>query len=334
MTTERLLLVLDEGTSSTRALLYREDGTPIATAQQQIAQHYPHPGWVEHDPGELWERTLSCAREMVAHAGGADRIAAIGITNQRETALAWDRRNGQPLARAIVWQDRRTSDACRLLQEAGHEPAVSAATGLRLDPYFSATKWRWMLDHVPAVAAAAQDGTLALGTVESWLVWKLSGGAHVSDASNASRTLLLPLDGKGFDPALCDLFGIPFASLPAVVDTAGPIATCDLKWFGAAIPICGLAGDQQAATIGQGCLEPGATKATFGSGAFILTSTGDTAPRSAHRLLTTVLSQIGGQAPVRARRVDLRRRQHDRLAARWYGLDQRSRRDRGDGAQP
>ncbi|MGZ8300431.1 MAG: glycerol kinase [Rhodoplanes sp.] len=295
MNPDRLLLVLDEGTSSTRALLYTVDGSLIATSQRPIVQHYPQPGWVEHDADEIWERTLACARDMVARAGGGDRIAAIGIANQRETALAWDRGNGQPLTRAIVWQDRRTHDTCRDLVDAGHEAAVGAATGLMLDPYFSATKWRWMLDHVPAVASAAETATLALGTVESWLVWKLSGGAHVSDASNASRTLLLPLHGRGFDAGLCDLFGVPHACLPEVVDTAGPIAACDPLWFGAAIPICGLAGDQQAATIGQGCLAPGATKATFGSGAFILTSTGDAALRSGNRLLTTVLSQIGGE---------------------------------------
>jgi glycerol kinase len=295
MTSAQMLLVLDEGTSSTRALLYHVDGRLIATAQQQIAQHYPQPGWVEHDAAEIWERTLTCGRDLIGRAGGSDRIAAIGITNQRETALAWDRRTGRPLTRAIVWQDRRTSGACRTLTDAGYEPAVRAATGLLLDPYFSATKWRWMLDHVQEVLTAAQNGTLALGTIESWLVWNLSGGAHISDASNASRTLLLALDRSGFDPELCDLFGIPYSSLPEVVDTAGPIATCDPSWFGAAIPICGLAGDQQAATIGQGCLLAGATKATFGSGAFILTSTGRMSPRSEHRLLTTVLSQVGGE---------------------------------------
>ncbi len=295
MTPEPLLLVFDEGTSSTRALLFEVGGTLIATAQHDIAQHYPRPGWVEQDAAEIWERTLACGREMVARAGGAERIAAIGISNQRETAVAWDRTTGQPLTRAIGWQDRRTSDASQALKEQGHEAAVTAATGLLLDPYFSATKWRWMLDEVPEVAAAAARGSLALGTIESWLVWKLSGGAHVSDASNASRTLLLPLTGAGFDPGLCELFGIAPASLPEVVDTAGSIATCDPAWFGAAIPICGLAGDQQAATIGQGCLAPGATKATFGSGAFILTSTGTTIARSTHRLLTTVLSQVGGE---------------------------------------
>ena len=295
MNSARLIMVLDEGTSSTRALLYTIDGNLIATSQQQIAQHYPRPGWVEQDGGEIWERTLACGRKIVTRAGGADRIAAIGIANQRETALAWDRGTGQPLTRAIVWQDRRTRDSCRELFDAGHEPAVSAATGLLLDPYFSATKWRWMLDHVPAVKSAAGIGTLALGTIESWLVWKLSGGAHVSDASNASRTLLMALHGGDYDVGLCDLFGVPHACLPEVVDTAGPIAACDPQWFGAAIPICGLVGDQQAATIGQGCFAAGATKATFGSGAFILTSTGNVALRSRYRLLTTVLSQIGGE---------------------------------------
>ena len=295
MTDERLLLVFDAGTSSTRALLFAGDGTLVAAAQEEIAQHYPRPGWVEHDAAEIWSRTLACGQAMVERAGGAERIAAIGISNQRETAVAWDRATGAPLTRAIVWQDRRTSEACAALKAAGNEAAVTEATGLLLDPYFSATKWRWMIDELPEVAAAAARGTLALGTVESWLVWKLSGGAHVSDASNASRTLLMALTGAGFDRGLCDLFGVPFAALPHVVDNVGSIATCAAGWFGAAIPICGLAGDQQAATIGQGCLAPGATKATFGSGAFILTSTGTVVPRSRHRLLATVLAQVGGE---------------------------------------
>jgi glycerol kinase len=293
MSDEPLLLVLDAGTSSVRALLYAGGGAVLATAQREITQYYPQPGWVEHDPTEIWERTLACARDVVAKSGDVGRITAIGITNQRETAVAWDKLSGQPLTRAIVWQDRRTADACAALKEAGHEEAVSAATGLTLDPYFSATKWRWMIDHVPEVAAAG--ARLALGTVDSWLVWKLSSGAHVSDASNASRTLLLPLKSAEFDAGLCDLFGVPRASLPQVVDMAGPIATCDPEWLGAAIPICGLAGDQQAATIGQGCREVGATKATFGTGAFVLTATGPEPRRSRHRLLATVLSQIGGK---------------------------------------
>ena len=294
MNREQLLLVFDEGTSSTRALLFDPDGTLVAASQRDLTQHYPRPGWVEHDAAEIWGRTLACGREMVERAGGAERIAAIGITNQRETAIAWDRTTGEPLARAIVWQDRRTADACLELKRDGHEEAVQRATGLLLDPYFSATKWCWMLDHVAAVTDAATAGTLALGTVESWLVWKLSGGAHVSDATNASRTLLLALDGQGFDQGLCDLFGVPRAALPEVVDSAGPLATCDPAWFGAPIPVCGLAGDQQAATIGQGCVAPGATKATFGTGAFILTSTGRTVRHSKHRLLATVLGQFGG----------------------------------------
>ena len=290
---ERLILVLDEGTSSTRALLYTPAGAVVASEQAEITQHYPQPGWVEHDPAEIWDRTLAVARAMVTVAGGADRIAAIGITNQRETAVAWDRVSGEPLARAIVWQDRRTADTCRALIEAGHEPAVSAATGLVLDPYFSGTKFGWMIDHVPEVAAAGDR--LALGTVDSWLMFKLTGGAHLTDASNASRTMLLNLDGAQFDAGLCDLFGVPTAALPHVVDVLGPLATCDPAWFGGAIPICGVAGDQHAATIGQGCLEPGETKATFGTGAFILSATGTARPRSTHRLLGTVLTQIAGE---------------------------------------
>lgn len=294
MSDDQLIMVFDEGTSSTRAFLYQIDGTLVASSQRPIVQHYPRPGWVEQDADEIWEHTLACGREMVARAGGASHIAAIGITNQRETVVAWGRNGHQPLSRAIVWQDRRTSDTCRELLRAGHETAVNASTGLLLDPYFSATKWRWMLDHVPAVKRASDTRRLALGTIESWLVSKLSGGAHVSDASNASRTMLLPLSAAGFDAGLCDLFGIPSAALPEVVDMAGKIASCDPQWFGATIPICGLGGDQQTATIGQGCLAPGATKGTFGSGAFILTSTGERALRSTNRLLTTVLSQVGG----------------------------------------
>ena len=288
-----LILVLDEGTTSTRAMLFGADGRVHGVAQRELTQHYPRSGWVEHDAGEIWDRTLACAQEMVARAGGAEAIAAIGITNQRETVVAWDKRTGEPLARAIVWQDRRTAPACRALQEAGHEDAVRAQTGLLLDPYFSATKMRWMIENEPAVAAAASAGTLAFGTVESWLVFKLTGGArHVSDASNASRTLLLALDGHGFDPGLCDLFGVPADALPQVVDNHGDIGTTAL--FGAAIPICGLAGDQQAATIGQGCLAPGETKATYGTGAFVLTNSGTVIPRSDKRLLGTVLWQADG----------------------------------------
>ena len=290
---DRFILVLDEGTASTRAMLFGLDGSLHGTAQRELTQHYPHSGWVEHDAGEIWSRTLECAREMIEAAGGAGRIAALGITNQRETVVAWDRTTGQPLARAIVWQDRRTAEFCTTLRDAGHEPAVQQATGLLLDPYFSATKMRWLLDHEPAVAEAAAAGRLAFGTVESWLTFKLTEGAHISDASNASRTLLLPLTGATWDAGLCDLFGVPIAALPDVVDTSGPLGTTAL--FGSSIPICGMAGDQQAATIGQGCLAPGEVKATYGTGAFILANMGEAVPHSANRLLGTVLCQQGGE---------------------------------------
>lgn len=288
---EPLILVLDAGTTSTRAMLFTPAGALRGLAQEALTQHYPRPGWVEHDAGEIWAKTLDCARQTVARAGGAERIAAIGVANQRETVVAWDKRTGEPLARALVWQDRRTADACAALREAGHEEAVRERTGLLLDPYFSATKMRWLLDREPAVAEAARAGRLAFGTVESWLVFKLTG-AHLSDAGNASRTLLLPLAAASWDEGLCNLFGVPLAALPEVGDSAGRFGTTSL--FGAPIPICGLAGDQQAATIGQGCLAPGETKATYGTGAFILANGGARIPRSENRLLGTVLHQLGG----------------------------------------
>jgi glycerol kinase len=292
--TEPLILVLDVGTTSTRAMLFTAQGEPRGTAQRELTQHYPRPGWVEHDAAEIWDKTFACAREMVEVAGGAGRIAAIGIANQRETVVAWDRDTGEPLARALVWQDRRTAGLCEDLRAEGHEDAVREATGLLLDPYFSATKMRWLLDHEPAVAGAAEAGRLAVGTVESWLVFRLTGGkAHVTDAGNASRTLLLPLPGASWDEGLCDLFGVPRDAVPEVVDSAGDFGTTDL--FGGPIPICGLAGDQQAATVGQGCLAVGATKATYGTGAFLLANMGREVPRSRHRLLGTVLHQIGGE---------------------------------------
>src|SRR5688572_12909279 len=286
-----LILVLDAGTTSTRAMLFGATGEPRGVAQAELTQHYPRPGWVEHDAGEIWDKTLACARAMVERAGGAERIAAIGIANQRETVVAWDRAGGEPLARALVWQDRRTADFCEELRQAGHEDAVRAQTGLLLDPYFSATKMRWLLDNEPAVADAARDGRLAFGTIESWLAFKLTG-AHVSDVGNASRTLLLALEGGGWDDGLCALFGVPRDSLPELTDSAGMLGTTAL--FGAPIPICGLAGDQQAATIGQGCLSPGDTKATYGTGAFVLSNQGARVPHSHHRLLGTVLHQLGG----------------------------------------
>ena len=287
------LLVIDEGTTSTRAILFGPDGAMLQSAQLPLTQHYPAPGQVEHDAAEIWENTLAVAREMVGAAGGAANIAAIGITNQRETVVAWDRRSGEPFGTALVWQDRRTSERCSELKSAGHEALVQAKSGLLLDPYFSASKMEWMLANRPALRAAGER--LAFGTIDSWLIWKLTGGAtHATDATNASRTMLMALDGRDWDSDLCALFGIDANSLPDIVDSAGPIGFTDPALFGTAIPICGVAGDQQAATIGQGCLSAGDTKATFGTGAFILTNSGDQPPHSANRLLSTVLCQLAG----------------------------------------
>ena len=288
------ILVLDEGTTSTRAMVFGLDGSLHGVSQQELTQHYPKPGWVEHDAGEIWDKTLSCMRE-VTEKFGADSIAAIGITNQRETVVAWDKQTLEPLSRAIVWQDRRTADICDELRSAGKEELVQRKTGLLLDPYFSGTKMRWLLDNDERVAGARNAGRLALGTIDSWLVAKLSGGTHISDASNASRTQLLALDGAQFDPELCDLIGVPAETLPQVVDTQGQLAEADPSWLGRVIPITGMVGDQQAATLGQGCLTPGDTKATYGTGAFVLANKGQELPRSDNRMLGTVLCQIAGR---------------------------------------
>jgi glycerol kinase len=287
------ILVIDEGTTSTRAMLFAIDGSCLASCQKPIAQHYPAPGLVEHDAAEIWTLTLACAQDMVARAGGADRIAAIGLTNQRETIVFWDRRTGEPLAPAIVWQDRRTADMCAAIKARGDEPVVQAKTGLLLDPYFSGSKIGWALSNWPQLAEAGDN--LAVGTIESYLVFRLTGGAHISDATNASRTALMAIGSAGWDDGLCDLLGVPRAILPEIVDSAGALGTTDPALFGSAIPICGMAGDQQAALIGQACLMPGQTKATFGTGAFVLTQTGRTLPQSRHRLLSTIAWQIGGE---------------------------------------
>jgi glycerol kinase len=286
------LLVIDEGTSSARAMLFDLSGNSLGVAQHEIASHFPRPGWVEQDPEEIWRLSLAAAQAMVELAGGADRIAAIGLTNQRETIVFWDKSSGRALAPAIVWQDRRTAPFCEQLREAGHEPALRAATGLLLDPYFSATKIRWALDHWPQLKEAGDR--LAVGTIDSWLVFRLTGGLHVSDATNASRTALMGLAG-GWDQGLCDLFGTPRSALPAICDSAGEIGTTLADHFGDAITICGIAGDQQAAAIGQACFAPGDTKATFGTGTFVLTHAGEVPPVSRHRLLVTVAWQIEGE---------------------------------------
>lgn len=289
-----LILVLDAGTTSTRAVLFDPQGQMHHISQHDITQHYPRDGWVEHDADEIWCATLACAQECVEWADGRDAIACIGITNQRETVVAWDTATGKPLARAIVWQDRRTADFCAELKAAGHEPDIQRRTGLLLDPYFSASKMRWLLHNNNAVAAAIEANTLAFGTVESWLVWQLTGGTHVTDASNASRTMLMPLDEGDWADDLCEMFDVPRAALPAIVDNMGEVGQTMPSHFSTAIPITGLVGDQQSATIGQGCLSPGETKATYGTGAFVLANHGMDVPQSGHRLLGTVLYQHDG----------------------------------------
>ena len=284
------LLIIDEGTSSTRAMLIDRSGRVGTMAQRALATAYPQPGWVEQDAEEIWRLTLEAAREAIGDA--ASSVAAIGLTNQRETIVFWDRSSGAALAPAIVWQDRRTADICEGLREGGHEPSVQATTGLLLDPYFSATKIAWALDHWPALRDAGDR--LCIGTIESWLVFKLTGGHHVSDATNASRTQLMDLRG-GWDEGLCDLFGVPRFALPEIVDCAGPIGVTLPDHFGRPIAITGMAGDQQAAAIGQACFKPGDTKATYGTGAFILTHAGMEPPVSSQRLLATVAWQLGGE---------------------------------------
>ncbi|MBU0825574.1 MAG: glycerol kinase [Alphaproteobacteria bacterium] len=285
------IIVIDEGTTSTRTMLFAADGTPLGSAQREIQQHYPTPGLVEHDASEIWEATLACTRAMIKKAGGADQVAAIGITNQRETVVFWDRMTGESLAPAIVWQDRRTAADCAALKEAGHEAAVQATTGLLLDPYFSGSKIGWALRNWPQLRDAGER--LAVGTIESYLIFRLTGGVHVSDATNASRTLLMDIEGGDWDAGLCDLLGVPMSLLPEITGCTTTVGTTDPDLFGGAIPICGMAGDQQAATIGQACLAPGQTKATFGTGAFILSASGTTRPHSTNRLLATVLVQEG-----------------------------------------
>ncbi|MDP8993709.1 MAG: glycerol kinase GlpK [Pseudomonadota bacterium] len=286
------ILVIDEGTTSTRAMLFGRDGACLGCAQRELAQHYPRPGWVEHDAEEIWASSLACAREMVEQAGGPGRIAAIGITNQRETILFWSRRTGRALAPAIVWQDRRTAELCRALREEGQEEGLQERTGLLLDPYFSATKIAWALEHWPQLREAGED--LCVGTVESWLVYRLTGGLHVSDASNAARTALMDIRTGLWDAELLDLFGVAPDALPEIVDCAGEYGRTDPQLFGRAVPICGMAGDQQAAAIGQACLHPGESKATYGTGAFVLTNTGAHPQASKHRLLTTIAWQLDG----------------------------------------
>jgi glycerol kinase len=289
----KYILVIDEGTTSTRAVLFSVDGKAIGSCQRPLTQQYPAPGLVEHDASEIWNLTLECARAMVEQAGGADRIAGIGITNQRETVVFWDSRTGEPLAPAIVWQDRRTADDCLVLKERGEEPVLQAKTGLLLDPYFSGSKIGWALKNWPQLREAGEH--LRVGTIESYLVYRLTGGHHISDASNASRTALMAIGSGGWDDGLTDLFGVPREILPEITNCAGELGMTLPEWFGTPVKISGMAGDQQAATIGQGCFDIGQTKATFGTGAFVLTQTGTTLRQSKNRLLSTVLYQLDGE---------------------------------------
>ncbi|RFP88845.1 glycerol kinase [Rhodobacteraceae bacterium 63075] len=288
------VLAIDQGTTSSRAIVFDASMRAVATAQEEFAQHYPDSGWVEHDPSDLWATTASTCRAAIERSGGAE-IAAIGITNQRETTLVWDRKTGKPVYNAIVWQDRRTSHMCQGLKADGFEETVTHRTGLLLDPYFSATKLAWILDNVERARARAEAGELAFGTVDSWLVWNLTGGAeHVTDATNAARTMLYDIHKGRWSRSICDRLGIPMALLPEVKDCAADFGMTRPDLFGHAIPILGIAGDQQAATLGQACFEPGMLKSTYGTGCFALINTGETPVRSQNRLLTTIAYQLDG----------------------------------------
>ena len=289
------ILAIDQGTTSTRAILFDAEARPVASHSVELKQIYPANGWVEHDAEEIWQATVATCRVAAKGVAPSD-IAAIGITNQRETTVLWDRKTGTPLHNAIVWQDRRTAERCRQLKEAGHEPDVAARTGLLLDPYFSGTKMEWLLDHCPGARARAERGELALGTIDSWLIWKLTGGAvHATDVTNASRTMLLNLKSLAWDEAMLKLLNVPRAALPDVRDSAGDYGATTPDLFGAAIPIRGVAGDQQAALFGQACFKPGDVKSTYGTGCFALVNTGSTPPSSANRLLATAGYRANGQ---------------------------------------
>lgn len=291
----KYILALDQGTTSSRSIIYDNHCHPVATAQQEFRQHFPKPGRVEHDANEIWESVLSTAREAIARAGiSAADLAAIGITNQRETIVVWDRCTGEPIAPAIVWQDRRTTDYMAALREAGQETLVQNRTGLLLDPYFSASKLHWLLRDVPGAKQRAAGGELAAGTIDSWLIWKLTGGReHATDVTNASRTMLMDIRRGCWDDELLALFDIPHAILPRIAPSSGHFGTCDPALLGAAVPIRGVVGDQQAALFGQLCTDPGLVKCTYGTGCFMLLFTGPDAVPSRSRLLTTVAWQIG-----------------------------------------
>jgi glycerol kinase len=288
------VLAIDQGTTSTRAILFDSEARPSAVAQRELRQYYPARGQVEHDSEQIWQDTLAVGREALASVDSS-RVAAIGITNQRETVVVWDRATGEPIHRAIVWQDRRTAEECARLKAEGVESLVRDRTGLLLDPYFSATKIAWILDHVPGARARADRGELACGTVDSFLLWRLTGGAvHATDVTNASRTSLLDIHSCRWDPELCRLFRVPEPLLPEVHDNAHVFGTTAPGLFDAQLPIAGMAGDQQAALFGQACFEPGMVKSTYGTGCFMLVNTGEQPVASRHRLLTTPAYRLAG----------------------------------------
>ena len=292
-----VLLAIDQGTSSSRAIAFSPDGSVIHTEQQAFEQLYPASGWVEHDAEVIWATVLSTTRAVIERLRALKRpIVAVGLTNQRETTVLWDRRTGIPLHNAIVWQDRRTADLCRKLASAGHEPEVAEKTGLRLDPYFSATKLAWTLDHVPGARDLAEAGHVAFGTIDSFLIWRLTRGRlHVTDVTNASRTALYDIRTGRWDEGLCELFNVPQSCLPEVRDSAGDFGVTDPTVLGEALPIRGVAGDQQAALIGQACFAPGDLKSTYGTGAFMVLNTGQQLVRSTNRLLSTIAYRLEGQ---------------------------------------
>jgi glycerol kinase len=292
------ILALDQGTTSSRAILFDERGEIRAVAQNEFRQIFPQPGWVEHDPNEIWATQLAVATEAVARAGlHARDIAAIGITNQRETTIVWDRKSGDPVYNAIVWQDRRTAPMCDALKAAGHEPYITAKTGLVLDAYFSGTKVQWILEHVPGARERAAAGELLFGTVDAWLIWKLTGGSvHATDETNASRTLFYDIESRTWDHDLLALFDVPLSMLPKIRESSGRFAETAGHIFAARIPIAGVAGDQQAALYGQRCTAPGMVKNTYGTGCFMLMHTGDTPIHSRNKLVTTAACSAGGRA--------------------------------------
>ncbi len=293
----KYILAIDQGTTSTRAIVYDKKLNPKARAQKEFKQFFPASGWVEHDPEEIWKSVLLTVRSALRKAGIAGRdIASIGITNQRETVVVWDRKTGKPVHKAIVWQDRRTAEFCKDLKAAGHETLFTQKTGLLLDPYFSGTKLNWVLDNVRGARARAEKGELCFGTIDSFLIWRLTGGkVHATDATNASRTLMCNIHDGQWDDELLRILNIPRALLPEIKDCAADFGVTEKKLFGTAIPIGGVAGDQHAAMIGQACFEPGMMKSTYGTGCFALLNTGDTPVPSNNRLLTTIAYQLDGK---------------------------------------